>query len=85
MPTPLPYCATAPERFKLVWTRTFAPLPAGSRRKTEAALSAAAAFCVGALGGHSGGIFAVIDIFEFHDAREGRNATGPSRTLILPL
>src|SRR4030081_2766068 len=31
MPTPRPYCATAPESVRLVCTSTFDPLPAGSR------------------------------------------------------
>src|SRR5215510_11283099 len=39
MPTPRPYCATAPDNAKSVCTSTLEPLAAGSSRKTEAALA----------------------------------------------
>src|SRR5246127_4715329 len=39
MPTPRPYCATAPDSVRLVCTSTLEPPPAGSSRKTDAALA----------------------------------------------
>jgi len=33
MPTPRPYCATAPDSIRSVWITTFEPVPAGSMRK----------------------------------------------------
>src|SRR5207253_8651194 len=84
MPTPRPYCATAPDSVRLVWTSTLEPAPAGSRRNTEEALAPprplASVPCA-----ETRAVRLASSIWSNLTSPAKVNATGPSRTPILPL
>src|SRR5688500_2990499 len=84
MPTPRPYCATAPDSVRLVCTSTLDPEPAGSRRNTEVALAPprplASLPCA-----DTRALWLTSSISSSLTTPAKVNATGPSRTAILPL
>ena len=84
MPTPRPYCATAPDSIKSVWIKTLEPWPAGSMRKLAVALAAprplASLPCALTLA-----LRLALSIASISTRPANAKATGPSRTEILPL
>ena len=71
MPTPRPYCATAPDSVRSVCTSTLEPAP-GLEPERGGGLGAAAALGVAALRLHARGVVDVVDLLELHEAREGQ-------------
>src|SRR5262245_14432893 len=84
MPTPRPYCATAPDSVRLVCTSTLDPSPAGSSRKREAALAPPRPFASVPCAA-TRAVWAASSICSNLTMPAKVKATGPSRTPILPL
>src|SRR5689334_3923379 len=84
MPTPRPYCATAPDSVRSVCTSTFEPAPAGSSRNEAAALAPprplASVPCA-----LTRAVWLALSISSNLTRPAKVNATGPSRTAMLPL
>src|SRR6516162_7903487 len=84
MPTPRPYCATAPERLRFVCTSTFEPAPTLSRRNTETALAPPRPFA-SVPWAETRAVRLPSAMSSNLTSPANVSATGPSRTLILPL
>ena len=68
MPTPRPYCATAPDSIRSVWMKTREPISAGSMRNVAVALAEPRPLSSAALRLHPRAVIGLVDILELHAA-----------------